>query len=119
VGRFPRTYLPEVMGLNLAMELSGVGGSYRKARMGLEAWGYSTRFVDVHNTIDNVSAGHSAWAADAIDSYLSGLRMTQGEGALGETWERVRVGYRSLNPPGGYWARRAERRGRQAGRGDG
>ena len=33
IGRFPQTFAPEVLGLNLAMELSGVGGSYRRAHM--------------------------------------------------------------------------------------
>jgi hypothetical protein len=118
IGRFPRTFLPEVLGLNLAMELSGVGGGYRRSRIALKAHGFSTRFVDIHNTIDNVAAGHSAWAADAVDSYLAALSLSQGTAALAETWERVRVGYRSLNPPDGYWARRAERRGRKAGERD-
>ena len=110
--RFPGTFLPEVLGLNMAMELSGVGGSYRRARTALREHGFSTRFVDVHNTIDNVAAGHSAWAADAVDSHLSALSLSQGAAALQETWERVRVGYRSLNPPDGFWARRTEPRAR-------
>ncbi|MCX5398299.1 iron-containing redox enzyme family protein [Streptomyces sp. NBC_00102] len=109
VGRFPRTFLPEVLGLNLAMELSGVGGSYRRARIALKEYGFSTRFVDIHNTIDNVSSGHSAWAADAVDSHLSGVASS----AVTETWARVRAGYRSLNPPSGLRARRAQRRARR------
>jgi hypothetical protein len=99
VGRFPRTFLPEVLGLNLAMELSGVGGTYRRARIALKAHGFSTRFVDVHNTIDNVATGHSAWAADAVDTHLAGTPEGPGPGGREQTWHRVRVGYRSLNPP--------------------
>lgn len=114
VGRFPRTFLPEVLGLNLAMELSGVGGTYRRARLALKRYGFNTRFVDIHNTIDNVATGHSAWAADAVDTLLAGLPDSPGPGARTEIWERVRVGYRSLNPPSGRGARRAARRGRLA-----
>ncbi|MEU9117759.1 iron-containing redox enzyme family protein [Streptomyces sp. NPDC048483] len=110
IGRFPQTFLPEVLGLNLAMELSGVGGSYRRARLALKQYGFSTRFVDIHNTVDNVATGHSAWAADAIDTYLSSLTASQGEGALAPAWERIRTGYRSLNPPSGFLARKAGRR---------
>ncbi|WP_066367341.1 iron-containing redox enzyme family protein [Herbidospora mongoliensis] len=110
VGRFPRTFLPEVLGLNLAMELSGVGGTYRRARLALKRYGFNTRFVDIHNTIDNVATGHSAWAADAVDILLAGLPEAPGPGSRAETWERVRAGYRSLNPPGGLGARRAARR---------
>ena len=110
IGRFPRTFMPEILGMNLAMELSGVGGTYRRSRIALKAHGFSTRFVDIHNTIDNVAAGHSAWAADAVDAHLAGLLLSQGSGAVSETWERIRTGYRSLNPPDGFRARRAGRR---------
>ncbi|MEV6632789.1 iron-containing redox enzyme family protein [Actinoplanes sp. NPDC051470] len=112
IGRFPRTFLAEVLGLNLAMELSGVGGSYRRARIALRAHGFSTRFVDIHNTIDNVATGHSAWAAKAIDTYLSTLPALTG-GERDEVWRRVRIGFRSLNPPDGRAARRAERHARK------
>lgn len=110
IGRFPQTFMPEVLGLNLAMELSGVGGSYRRARLALKEHGFSTRFVDIHNTVDNVATGHSAWAADAIDTYLSSITASQGADALDSVWERVRTGYRSLNPPSSFRARRAARK---------
>ncbi|WP_229324196.1 iron-containing redox enzyme family protein [Streptomyces sp. UNOC14_S4] len=113
VGRFPRTFLPEVLGLNVAMELSGVGGTYRRARMAFQKYGFSTRFVDIHNTIDNVSTGHSAWAADAVDTYMAsvpaGVPAGAPRGGRAEIWERVRTGYRSLNPPTGFLARQAAR----------
>ncbi|GAA2586289.1 hypothetical protein GCM10010399_15380 [Dactylosporangium fulvum] len=108
IGRFPRTFEAEILGLNLAMELSGVGGSYRRARQALKEYGFSTVFVDIHNTIDNVATGHSAWAADTIDGYLAQQAPTARAGA----WDRIRAGYRSLNPPSGFWARNAARRAR-------
>lgn len=107
IGRFPRTFLPEVLGLNLAMELSGVGGTYRRASRALREHGFSTRFVDIHNTIDNVATGHSAWAADAIDTMMASLPDSTGPGGRSEAWDRIRTGYRSLNPPRGFMARRA------------
>lgn len=115
IGRSPQSFMPEILGLNLAMELSGVGGTYRRAHIALKKYGFSTRFVDIHNTIDNVATGHSAWAADAVDSYLAALLVARGAGAQAEAWQRVRTGFRSLSPPDGRRARRAERRGRQAG----
>ncbi|MGA6161329.1 iron-containing redox enzyme family protein [Amycolatopsis magusensis] len=105
IGRFPRTFLPEVLGLNLAMELSGVGGSYRRARIALRHHGFSTRFVDIHNTIDNVATGHSAWAADAVDTYLSALPPAAEAGARAAAWTRVRTGYRALTASTGWLAR--------------
>lgn len=114
IGRFPRTFLPEVLGLNLAMELSGVGGNYRRASMALRSHGFSSRFVDIHNTIDNVATGHAAWAAEAVDTLLSELPDSHGPGGRPMVWERVVAGYRSLHPPSGFMARRAARRGRLA-----
>ncbi|MFJ8860312.1 iron-containing redox enzyme family protein [Streptomyces sp. NPDC102451] len=110
IGRFPVTFEPEILGLNLAMELSGVGGTYRRARLGLRKHGFSTRFVDIHNTIDNVATGHSAWAADAIDSHLSALPSHGPHRA--DAWRRIREGYRSLNPPRSFPAWLADRRAR-------
>jgi hypothetical protein len=109
IGRFPRTFLPEILGLNLAMELSGVGGTYRRARLALDTYGFSTRFVDIHNTIDNVATGHSAWAADAVDTFLATAPDSRGASARDELWQRVRVGYRALNPPDTFSSRLAGR----------
>ncbi|MEK8174273.1 iron-containing redox enzyme family protein [Streptomyces sp. M19] len=86
VSRFPQTFLPEILGLNLAMELSGVGGGYRSASVALRHYGYSTQFVDLHNTIDNVATGHSAWAVDAIDSYLADLPRVLGPHQEAAVW---------------------------------
>ena len=63
---FPRHFLPEILGLNLAVELAGVGGPYMEARDTLRQFRLPTLFVDVHNAADNVSAGHAAWAMNAI-----------------------------------------------------
>lgn len=101
LGKLPMTFMPEVLGMNLAMELSGVGGSYRSARRFLRHYGFSTAFVDLHNTIDNVSTGHSAWAADAIDAYMRALTSAE---QVAAQWQRVRVGYESLAPMSGKWA---------------
>ncbi|PTW60618.1 heme oxygenase-like protein [Breoghania corrubedonensis] len=95
IGKFPVTFRPEILGLNLAMELSGVGGSYRNAREFLKHHGFPTIFVDLHNTIDNVSSGHSAWAADAIDAYVQSSRDVV---PVAESWARIRAGYESLAP---------------------
>jgi hypothetical protein len=95
LGKFPMTLRPEILGMNLAMELSGVGGSYRSAKCFLRHYKFPTLFVDIHNTIDNVSTGHSAWAADAIDAYM----MTVSDFADPDIeWERIRTGYESLAP---------------------
>ncbi|WP_244215045.1 iron-containing redox enzyme family protein [Pseudomonas sichuanensis] len=95
IGRYPQTYCPEILGLNLAMELSGVGGGYRQTHKALVAYGYPTLFVDLHNAIDNISTGHSAWAAASLDAYLSAFAASERE----ELWTRIRSGFVALNPP--------------------
>ncbi|MFF3061223.1 iron-containing redox enzyme family protein [Streptomyces sp. NPDC057909] len=97
VARRPRTLQPEILGLNLAMELSGVGGSYRRARLALLSHGFSTRFVDIHNTIDNVASGHAAWACDAVDAYLAAVPAGP-SGSREQIWRRICIGFRSLDP---------------------
>jgi hypothetical protein len=94
VGKCPVTFRPEILGLNLAMELSGVGGSYRSAQKFLKHYGFPTTFVDLHNTIDNVSTGHSAWAADASTptcrrSRSSAIQRWNGSGC-GQVTSRLR-----------------------------
>ena len=101
ISRFPQTFVPEILGLNLAMELSGVGGGYRSAREALRHHEYDTQFVDLHNTIDNVATGHSGWAVDAIDCYMAELPDFLGPGHRTAVWDRVRLGHRSLDPPTG------------------
>lgn len=98
LGKLPHTFLPEILGMNLAMELSGVGGSYRTARTFMKHYGFSTHFVDLHNTIDNVSTGHSAWAADAIDTHMRTVAKLSNPAEFAAEWQRVRVGYESLAP---------------------
>lgn len=99
ISRFPRTFLPETLGLNLAEELFGVGGSLRQTQLNLKRHRYNTLFYDIHNTIDNVASGHSAWAIDAINTYMSTVARTFGADVRAETWQRIRVGFYSATPP--------------------
>ncbi|WP_321816608.1 MULTISPECIES: iron-containing redox enzyme family protein [unclassified Paraburkholderia] len=95
IGRYPQTWCAEILGLNLAMELSGVGGGYRRTHRALVKYGYPTLFVDLHNSIDNISTGHTAWAAASLDAYLGNFSKSERDGL----WERVRTGFVALNLP--------------------
>lgn len=98
IGKLPATYLTTILGMNLAMELSGVGGSYRSANRFLKHYGFSTLFVDIHNTIDNISTGHSAWAASAIDAHMQQISTFGDDQLIEHEWHMVRAGYESLSP---------------------
>jgi hypothetical protein len=95
---FPRHFLPEILGLNLAVELAGIGGPYMEARDTLKRFGFPTLFVDVHNAADNVAAGHSAWAMNTIKRYMDEVAEREGPHALTNTWHRVWSGVRSTLP---------------------
>lgn len=103
ISQFPRRFLPETLGLNLAMELSGVGGAYRTARDELRHYGFDTLFVDLHNTIDNVSTGHSAMALQAIELYMDEVLSTSSQNATGAQWQRIWTGFCSLAVPRRSW----------------
>lgn len=95
---FPRRFLPEILGLNLAVELAGVGGPYLEARDTLRYFGFPTRFVDVHNAADNVSAGHAAWAMQAIIAYLDDVAARESTEIVDHHWQRVWSGVRATLP---------------------
>lgn len=95
---FPRHFLPEILGLNLAVELAGVGGPYMEARDTLRRFRYPTLFVDVHNAADNVSAGHAAWAMNAIKRYMDEVAERDGPHNIDRLWLRVWAGVRATLP---------------------
>ena len=103
VSQFPRRFLPETLGLNLAMEISGVGGAYRTARDELRHYGYDTLFVDLHNTIDNASTGHSALALQAIELHMDPFVTACNPPEIRSQWQRVWVGFCALASPRQSW----------------
>jgi hypothetical protein len=101
LSQFPRQFLPELLGFTLAVELSGVGGSYRTSSDALRRHGYPSTFVDVHNTIDNITSGHTALAFDAIRLHLDEAMDHGGPDEVQRRWKRVWTGWRAIVPPAG------------------
>ncbi|MEP2781309.1 MAG: iron-containing redox enzyme family protein [Pseudoruegeria sp.] len=99
ISLFPRRFMPEILGLNLAMELSGIGGEYRRSGDVLAHYGYSAQFTILHNSIDNIITGHTAWAINAIKAHMDEVGMRSGAAGLAAHWQRVWTGYRALHPP--------------------
>lgn len=95
---FPRHFLPEILGLNLAVELAGVGGPYMEARDTLRYYKLPTLFVNVHNAADNVSVGHAAWAMNAITQYMDELVEREGPHRVDHAWHRIWTGVRATLP---------------------
>jgi hypothetical protein len=99
---FPRHFLPEILGLNLAVEIAGIGGPYMEARDALKSFGLPTLFVDVHNAADNVAAGHSAWAMNSVRRYMDEVTERDGPHSVDRAWHRVWSGVRSTLPQMGH-----------------
>lgn len=98
IAAFPRHFMPEILGLNLAVELAGVGGPYMQARDTLRYFNLPTLFVDVHLAADNVSQGHTASSVHAIKLYMDHVSDRDGPYGLDSTWRRVWSGVRSTLP---------------------
>ena len=96
ISQFPRRFLPEIIGLNLAIELSGLGNFYMRVVDEMGHWGLDSRFFALHLAIDNLASGHSAIAKQVVKAYLDDIRIRQGETEMQRHWQRIWTGYASL-----------------------
>ncbi|MDQ3773620.1 MAG: iron-containing redox enzyme family protein [Pseudomonadota bacterium] len=96
ISRFPRTFLPEILGLNLAIELSGLGAFYMSVVDEMRYLGLDPAIVTVHLASDNLASGHAALAREAVMIYLDGVGSDFGHEELDRHWRRVSLGYASL-----------------------
>jgi Iron-containing redox enzyme len=96
ISKFPSAFLPELLGLNMAIEISGLGRVYLRLSEELKFWGINSAIVDIHTSIDNLSSGHSALAIKAIQAYLDEISACYGEQIMQEHWRRIYTGYCSL-----------------------
>jgi hypothetical protein len=90
IGLNTRRFMPEILGLNLGIEASGVGGEYlerwkRAAQQGLSWEALAAR---LHNSIDNYADGHTKWSLSAVQAFMR--RVKDGAPALIEDqWRRI------------------------------
>ncbi|MGH8479158.1 MAG: iron-containing redox enzyme family protein [Gammaproteobacteria bacterium] len=96
ISQFPRSYLPEILGLNLAIELSGLGAFYMTVADEMRYLGLDPAIVSVHLASDNLASGHTALAREAVMIYLDGVGSDFGHEELDRHWRRVSLGYASL-----------------------
>ncbi|WWC62262.1 uncharacterized protein I303_104858 [Kwoniella dejecticola CBS 10117] len=50
-------------------------------------------YFAIHVTIDNADSGHSAMARMAVERYLDGIKVRDGEEVMQAIWKRIQVGY--------------------------
>lgn len=97
ISHFPALFLPEILGLNMAIELSGLGKVYLRLSDELKFWGIDPTIVNLHISIDNFASGHSAMARDSIQLYLDEISACYGENEMHRHWHRIYSGYCSLD----------------------
>lgn len=97
ISKFPNFFLPELLGLNLAIEISGLGNVYLRLSEELKHWGIPSAIVDIHTSIDNLATGHTSLAIHAIKTYLDDITANFGEDAMQAHWRRIHIGYCSLS----------------------
>ncbi|MGH8604040.1 MAG: iron-containing redox enzyme family protein, partial [Gammaproteobacteria bacterium] len=96
ISQFPRSFFPEILGLNLAIELSGLGGFYHTLTDELRYWHIDPRFFVLHQAVDNLATGHARLAFDAIALYLDRVLASCGEEEMQGRWRRIWTGYGAL-----------------------
>lgn len=99
---FSVEFLPELLGLNMAIELSGLGKSYMRLVDDWNYWGIDPSIANIHISIDNYASGHSFQAKRAIQIYMDEVLQNTGDPLLvNKHWKRIFRGYASLRFVGG------------------
>jgi hypothetical protein len=85
-----RHFLPELLGLNLGIEASGVGGGFMDTWKTAEKQGrpWQALAARLHNSIDNYADGHTKWSLFAVQAYLRRVKDAAPE-AVDPSWHRI------------------------------
>ncbi len=90
-------FLPELLGLNMAIELSGLGNSYMTLVDEWRYWGIDSTIADIHISIDNAASGHTFLAKKSILLYMDNMmQQTGNRKTVDAHWRRIFCGYASL-----------------------
>jgi hypothetical protein len=85
-----RRFLPEILGTNLGIEASGVGGWHFESWKVAEGEGKTWKALAhrLHNSIDNYADGHTKWSLAAVQAFMRRVRDTSSTD-LEAQWQRV------------------------------
>jgi heme oxygenase-like protein len=90
-------FLPELLGLNMAIELSGLGKGYLCLVDELTYWGIDPTIAKIHISIDNYASGHTFLAKKAIQLYMDDISQSTADRLIqAQYWRRIYNGYASL-----------------------
>ncbi len=95
-------FLPELLGLNMAIELSGLGKDYMRLVDEWNYWEIDSTIANIHISIDNYATGHTLLAKKAIQLYMDDVLKRTGDSEIMDRhWRRIYSGYASLRFVGG------------------
>lgn len=101
LSQFSVKYLPELLGLNMAIELSGLGKGYMQLVDEWNYWGIDPTIAKIHISIDNYASGHTFLAKKSIKLYLDNIyQQTADSKIVDQHWHRIYTGYSSLSQIG-------------------
>jgi hypothetical protein len=90
-------FLPELLGLNMAIELSGLGRHYMRLVDDWNYWEINPKIANIHISIDNIASGHTFLAKQAIQNYMDEImQKTASHELVDQQWRRIYTGYSSL-----------------------
>lgn len=89
-------YLQEMLGLNLAIEMSGLDGFYEAMIANLEQRGMRADFWRVHVSADNFSTGHARQSVHLIQDHLRAIARDAGAEAAAVVWRRIWRGFLAM-----------------------
>ncbi|WP_437723816.1 iron-containing redox enzyme family protein [Sorangium sp. So ce861] len=85
-------FLPEILGLNLGIEATGVGGEYldnwKVARAEGPGSHYKALAARLHNSIDNYADGHTKWSLAAVQAFMRRVKEAA-PSQLDAQWRRI------------------------------
>ena len=97
LARFTQQFLPELLGLNMAIEISGLGKGYLQLVDEWSYWGIDPHIARIHIAIDNYASGHTHLAKKAIHLYLDEILQGTGDTAIRDRhWRRIHHGFKAL-----------------------
>ncbi len=86
-------HFPELLGVTLAIEMSGLDGLYERMIAMLEANGCSAAYWRLHVSVDNYSTGHARQSLDAVISFMEDAVALYGATTAAPLWERIWRGF--------------------------
>lgn len=89
-------YFHEILGVNLAIEMSGLDGFYEAMIENIEKRGMRSDFWRVHVSADNFSTGHARQSVHLIQDHMKTIERYFGQAEASIVWDRIWRGFLTM-----------------------